>query len=85
MHLPIWGVWGVWGLPTPPHYGLSSDTAAALVLARRALRKSERIPAKTASCLQVDRHKHSWSFWNVLGKKLKGIRRHNYYQFRDPK
>ncbi len=34
-------------------YGLSSDTAAALVLARRALRKSERIPAKTASCLQV--------------------------------
>ncbi len=27
---------------------------------------------------------HSWSFWNALGKKLKGIRRHNYYQFRDP-
>ncbi len=34
-------------------YGLSSDTAAALVLARRAYQKSERIPAKTASCLQV--------------------------------
>ncbi len=64
-------------------YGLSSDTAAALVLARRALRKSERIPAKIALCLQVDRHKHSWSLWNALGKKLKGIRRHAYYQFRD--
>jgi len=65
-------------------YGLSSDTAAALVLARRALRNSERIPANLALCLQVDRHKHSWSFWNSLGKKLKGLRRHAYYQYRDP-
>ncbi|GAP99301.1 mobile element protein [Leptolyngbya sp. NIES-2104] len=60
-------------------YGLSSDTAAALVLARRALHKSERIPAKSASCLPVERHKHVWSFWNALSKKLKGMRRHSFF------
>lgn len=60
-------------------YGLSSDTAAAFVLARRALRKSERIPAKYASCLPVDKHKHVWSFWNAFGKKLQGLPRHSYY------
>lgn len=43
-------------------YGLSSDTAAALVLARRALHKSERIPANYAQCLPVDKHRHVWSF-----------------------
>lgn len=60
-------------------YGLSSDTAAALVLARRALYKSERIPAKSALSLPVERHKHVWSFWNALQKKLKGIRRHSFF------
>lgn len=65
-------------------YGLSSDTAAGLVLARRSLRKSERIPARIALYLQVDRHKHIWSFWNALGKKLCSVRRHSYYQFREP-
>lgn len=63
-------------------YGLSSDTAAALVLARRALRKSERIPANYASCLPVDKHKHVWSFWNAFGKKLKGLRRHQFFTTR---
>lgn len=60
-------------------YGLSSDTAAALVIARRAMRLSERIPAKSALCLPVDRHKHVWSFWNALQKKLKGVRRHSFF------
>lgn len=63
-------------------YGLSSDTAAALVLARRALRKSERIPANYARCLPVDKHRHVWSFWNALGKKLVGVSRHSYYRSR---
>jgi IS605 OrfB family transposase len=39
-------------------YGLSSDTSAALVLARRALRKSERIPTKIARLVQVDSNRH---------------------------
>lgn len=62
-------------------YGLSSDTAAALVLARRALRKSERIPANYAFCLPEDRHKHVWSFWNALGKKLCRVR-HKFFTTR---
>lgn len=60
-------------------YGLSSDTAAALVLARRALRKSERIPTDYARLVQVDSSRHVWSFWNALYKKLKGIRRHSFF------
>lgn len=60
-------------------YGLSSDTAAALVIARRALRKSERIPASYARTVQVDTARHVWSFWNALNKKLKGIPRHGFF------
>lgn len=63
-------------------YGMSSDTAAALVLARRALRLSERIPANYARCLPVDKHRHVWSFWNALGKKLVGVSRHSYFRSR---
>lgn len=62
-----------------PMYGLSSDTAAAFVLARRALRKSERVPANLARFLPVDRSRHSWSYWNSLKKKLVGVRRHNFF------
>jgi IS605 OrfB family transposase len=60
-------------------YGLSSDTAAALVLARRAFRKSERIPTKSARLVQVDSSRHVWSFWNALNKKLKGRKRHSFF------
>jgi hypothetical protein len=60
-------------------YGLSSDTAAALVLARRALRKSERIPPKIARLVQVDSSRHVWSLWNALNKKLKGRKRHSFF------
>lgn len=63
-------------------YGMNSATAAALVLARRALRKSERIPARYALCLPVDTHKHAWSFWNALKKKLVGVRRHDFFNLR---
>lgn len=61
-------------------YGLSSDTAAALVIARRALRFSERIPPIYARLVQVDSARHVWSSWNVLGKKLKGVLRHNFFE-----
>ena len=60
-------------------YGLSSDTAAALVIARRALRKSERIPTNYARLVQVDSNRHVWSFWNALNKKLKGRKRHSFF------
>jgi len=60
-------------------HGLSSDTAAALVLARRALRKSERVPANLARFLPVDRSRHSWSYWNSLKKKFGGVRRHDFF------
>lgn len=60
-------------------YGLSSDTAAALVLARRALRKSERIPPNYALLVQVDSSRHVWSLWNALNKKLKGRKRHSFF------
>ena len=51
-------------------YGLSSDTAAALVLARRGLRLSERIPSRTARELQVDSSRQVWSHWNAVKKGM---------------
>lgn len=60
-------------------YGMSSDTAAALVLARRAMRLSESIPDEYASLVVMTR-KHVWSAWYRLNQKLKGSRRHSFYQ-----
>ncbi|MEM9927627.1 MAG: IS200/IS605 family accessory protein TnpB-related protein [Cyanobacteria bacterium P01_D01_bin.50] len=60
-------------------YGLSSDTAAALVLARRALYKSERPPARYARFLPEDRHRHAWSYWRMLHRKLSSFKRHSFY------
>jgi IS605 OrfB family transposase len=60
-------------------YGLSSDRLAALVLARRALRKKEGIPTNYARLVQVDFSRHVWSFWNALNKKLKGVKRHSFF------
>ena len=62
-----------------PMYGLSSDTAAAFVLARRALHKSERVPANLARFLPEDRMRHSWSYWNWLLKKFGVIKRHDFF------
>ncbi|ELR99663.1 hypothetical protein GLO73106DRAFT_00035150 [Gloeocapsa sp. PCC 73106] len=61
-------------------YGLSSDTAAALVLARRMFRYSERIPANLASLVPVDTSKHIWSFWNKVKKKLGHLKRHDFFK-----
>ncbi len=63
--------------------GLSSDTAAALVLARRAMRLSESVPAHFApprtTNIVVGR-RHVWAAWRRLSRKLKGVSRHNFYQ-----
>src|SRR5919202_1015568 len=64
-----------------PMYGLSSDTAAAFVLARRAIRKSERVPANLARFLPEDSTRHSWSFWNSLKKKYGVMKRHDLFDF----
>lgn len=59
-------------------YGLSSDTAAAMVLARRAMRLSERVPNQNAYA-GVKSAKHVWSAWHSLHKKLGRLPRHQYY------
>lgn len=57
-------------------YGLSGDEAAALVLARRALRLKESLPTGTAFERPEDRSKHVWSHWRRLGKALRSKGRH---------
>ncbi|WP_368239114.1 IS200/IS605 family accessory protein TnpB-related protein [Candidatus Uabimicrobium amorphum] len=48
--------------------GISLHIAASFVLARRALNYSERLPARTARCLPVDRHCHVWKYWAAFTK-----------------
>ena len=64
-------------------YGLASDEAAALVIARRGMRLSEKIPGSLTAFVEVNSTKHVWSLWNQLNKKIKqsGIvtTRHSYY------
>lgn len=64
-------------------YALSSDCAAALVIARRAMRLSEKPPTSITAYSPVNEEKHVWSFWNQLNKKIKhsGVinRRDKYY------
>lgn len=54
--------------------GLNSGTAAAFVLARRALKFSERLP----KCLArpEDGVKHCWSAWNRVARGIKGSKKH---------
>ncbi|BAZ18500.1 hypothetical protein NIES4071_103850 (plasmid) [Calothrix sp. NIES-4071] len=49
-------------------YGLSSDIAAALVIARRGMNLSERLPAFVSAYLEVNSRKHVWSGWSKLSK-----------------
>ena len=66
-------------------YGLDSSMASGLVLARRALRLSERLPSSAKSALlePVEDSKHVWSFWRKLGKKWVGKRRHRFFSSKD--
>ena len=55
-------------------FGLSSDTAAGLVLARRAMRLSESVPAHFApprTTNIVVARRHVWAAWRRLSRKLK--------------
>ena len=61
-------------------YGLNSGTAAALVLARRCLRLSERMPRVLYALLSpVDDNKHVWTYWARISKLLKGCHRHSFF------
>ena len=64
-------------------YGLASDVAAALVIARRGMRLSEKIPGSLTALFEVNSSKHVWSLWYQLNKKIKlsGMvtTRHSYY------
>ena len=53
-------------------YGLSSGEAAALVLARRAMRLSERLPGSLTALVGVNPAKHVWSQCAQLHRKLAG-------------
>ncbi|MDJ0517253.1 MAG: IS200/IS605 family accessory protein TnpB-related protein [Trichodesmium sp. MO_231.B1] len=63
-------------------YGLNSGTAAALVIGRRALKLSEKIP----QCLlrPEDVNKHDWSHWRRVASfiKLHRIRRTQLFRWR---
>ncbi|MDF0553989.1 hypothetical protein PY364_13000, partial [Kamptonema sp. UHCC 0994] len=64
-------------------YGLASDVAAALVIARRGMRLSEKIPGSLTALFEVNSSKHVWSLWYQLNKKIKlssiVTTRHSYY------
>lgn len=64
-------------------YGLSSDVAAALAIARRGMNLSERLPHSVSAYLGVNPRKHVWSALHQLNKFIGqcGVvnRRHDYY------
>jgi len=62
-------------------YGMNSASAAALVMARRCLWKSERVPSKYAFLLPVDNKKHAWSWWRKFLKKSTSaeLSRHSFF------
>jgi IS605 OrfB family transposase len=63
-------------------YGLASDEAASLAIARRGMRLSEKLPSAITAYLSVNDSKHVWHWWNKLNKLIKKssiIRRHDYY------
>lgn len=64
-------------------YGLSSDISAALVIARRGMNLSEKLPVSTNAYLGVNPRKHVWSGWSKLNTITKNIAivqsRHDYF------
>ncbi|AUB36111.1 Transposase [Nostoc flagelliforme CCNUN1] len=64
-------------------YALSSDCAAALVIARRGMTLSERLPSAITAYLSVNDRKHVWHWWLQLNKQIKRSgkinRRHDYF------
>ena len=64
-------------------YGISSGVAAAITIARRGMRLSEKLPRSITAYLDVKSRKHVWSKWNQLNKLIKSRalikNRHSYY------
>jgi len=64
-------------------YGMASDESASLVIARRGMRLSEKIPGSLTALVEVNSTKHVWSLWNQLNNKIKRsgmvTTRHCYY------
>lgn len=64
-------------------YGLSSDIAAAIAIARRGMNHSERLPRFVSASLGVNPRKHVWSalhqFNMFVGRGSVVNRRHDYY------
>jgi IS605 OrfB family transposase len=64
-------------------YGLCSDIAAAIAIARRGMNLSERLPRSVSAYLGVNPRKHVWSALNQLNKFIGRCvmvnRRHDYY------
>ncbi len=64
-------------------YGLASDEAAAMAIARRGMRLSENIPGDLTAYLDVKSRKHVGRLWNQLNKTLKSCTaiksRHSFY------
>ena len=64
-------------------YGLASDEAAALALARRGMKLKELVPSSITAYLDVKSGKHVWSLWYQLNKLLKSCtkwkNRHSFY------
>jgi IS605 OrfB family transposase len=69
-------------------YGLASDEAAALVIARRGMRLSERLPRSLTAYSVLRTRKHVWSAWNKLNNLIKSWdviqSRHDYYNVSVP-
>ena len=64
-------------------YGISSGVSAAIVIARRGMRLSEKLPRSLTAYLSVNEGKHVWSDWNQLNRLIKSRaeikNRHSYY------
>jgi hypothetical protein len=64
-------------------YGLASDEAAAMAIARRGMRLAENLPGSITVYLDVKSGKHVWSLWNQLNKTFKSCTaiksRHSFY------
>lgn len=62
-------------------YGVGSDVAAAIVIARRGMNLTEKLPSSVSAYLGVNPRKHVWSSWSQFKKCQSTVikSRHDYY------
>ena len=64
-------------------YGISSGAAAAIVIARRGMNLTEKLPRSITAYPGMKSGKHVWSDWNKLNRLIKSRaeikNRHSYY------